>query len=108
MEIEPLVKEILSTIPKSRGNDRLLMATIWQRQGLKLTPTQWEHFLTKCSSSETIRRERQNLQHKGQFLADETTRTKRKQKAQEMHDRFVKSSSVVMHFDNVKGVVTFS
>lgn len=85
---EPLVKQILTKYPKTKGDDKLLMLKIWHKQGLILTQPQINFFYYKCFSPETIRRERQRIQHEGQLLPEGKILKARKEKEKKMHDRF--------------------
>ena len=100
--IEPLVKTYLRDYSETRKSDRELMIRIWEQEGLKLDLYQKNCFLTKCSSPETIRRTRQKIQHDGFYLPDEKTQKLRKQKAQEMHDKFAQKTFRV--FDPIKEI----
>lgn len=63
---ERLVIDVLSKSEDSRGNDLLLIFTVWERQGLKLTDDQKSH-IQKCYNPETITRSRRKIQQVGLF-----------------------------------------
>ena len=86
--IEPLVKEVLSEFPVTRGSDWELIFKVWYNQGVFIPVELRQKIMSKCSSFETIRRTRQKIQHDGLYLPDEKTQKMRKQKAKEMHDKF--------------------
>ena len=72
------VGSVLEASREARDSDKLLIMTIWQDQGLKLTPTQEQVFMEDCASPESIRRVRQKYQEQGMYVG-----TKRREKMNE-------------------------
>jgi hypothetical protein len=62
------VETVLDEHPETRGDNRFLLFRVWERQGLQLTPEQWE-MVSRLRQPETIRRTRAKLQNEdGRFL----------------------------------------
>lgn len=68
-QISSVVQNLLRDNAKMRNNDRLLILTVWENYGFKLTDEQRQKFWD-LPSAETIRRIRQKLQEKGDYPAD--------------------------------------
>lgn len=63
---EDLIKSVLRDNIEARGNDIELIVSVWEKQGLKLTPEQ-RHYMKKCLSTETITRVRRKIQEYGLY-----------------------------------------
>lgn len=75
-KVAPVVEEVLKIRQKARNSDRDLIACVWYKYGLRLTPEQYDK-LMEIPSAETIRRIRQKLQEQGKYLADKDIRKAR-------------------------------
>ncbi len=64
---ESMVKAVMRDFPETRGDDRKLMLKVWEIQGLRLTPEQQQMFM-KVFPAETIRRSRQKLHERGNYM----------------------------------------
>ena len=98
--IELIVKDVLTSMPETRGDDKELILQIWKSQGLVLTIEQISK-IKRCSSPETIRRIRQKIQHDGLLRPPEKVWKARKEK--EMHDKFAKPRKT-FQFDPIREV----
>lgn len=77
MSLEQREIRLLSQNEIYRSKDRELILAIWEQEGLVLTEEQKRKFL-KVSSPESIRRTRQKIQERGQYLPDANTQKRRK------------------------------
>lgn len=77
------VETLLRNNERMRSDDKLLILTIWELEGLTLTPEQRQKFWD-LPSPETIRRVRQKLQENGAYPANEPVRKQRKWKSMVM------------------------
>ena len=75
-QAEPLVREILSASEKARNYDMELQRLALEKQGFILTPEQAKIW-SRLFNFETIRRTRQDLQHRGLYKASKQTKLKR-------------------------------
>lgn len=57
--LKDLVKAVSKVNNMARVDTRYLCLGVWERQGLKLTPTQVETFLHKCSPPSSVMRAHQ-------------------------------------------------
>ena len=76
VRIKDRVENILKVSRAARNSDKDLLVIYMQKSGMELTPKQIEIF-KRMPSMETIRRVRQSLQEKGQYLASEEVETAR-------------------------------
>jgi len=83
---EKQVLTALSLYPKTRNDDFELIFSIWEDNGVILTPEQ-KQGIRNCPPPETIRRTRQKIQEQGMYQADDKTRNRRKKLAQQ-HTEF--------------------
>jgi hypothetical protein len=56
------IEQVLAADPETRADNRVLLFRVWERQGLRLTPEQWET-VRRLGQPETIRRVRAKLQN---------------------------------------------
>lgn len=82
MTVTDRIRNILSYSVNARNSDTELWLIYAQKSGMNLSQEQIRIFRDKMPSFETIRRVRQKLQEKGEFLASENVRKQRKAKAQ--------------------------
>ena len=75
-QAEPLVREILSASEKARNYDMELQRLALEKQGFILTPEQAK-ICPRLFNFETVRRTRQDLQHRGLYKANKQTKLKR-------------------------------
>ena len=83
MKASLLVEKVLQNVPKARDSDRRLLIEVYQGLGLGLTSEQIYKFLD-MPLPETIRRERQKFQEKGQYLGSPEVMRKRRIKSYEV------------------------
>lgn len=92
MRINLLVEKVLrENIPVKfegrdvhpRNSDKALIVRVWAEQDLHLNYHQLQKFFS-VASPETMRRIRQKIQEKGQYLADDRVKTERRFKSYRM------------------------
>lgn len=62
-----LTEQVLALDPATRSNDRKLLIAVWRLEGLFLSPEQEKVLLERCSSAESITRNRRELQSVGLY-----------------------------------------
>lgn len=80
MLLNQRVKQLLEAKPALRNSDIKLILAVWISEGLQLTKEQIDYIINDCSPPESIRRNRQKLQEKGEVQADESVKQERKKK----------------------------
>lgn len=83
MKIQEQVQNILKVSRKARNSDKILLLIYMKKAGMELTPKQENKFL-ELPSFETIRRTRQMIQERGDYLPDEKVTEERFKKYQEV------------------------
>lgn len=85
-----------------RSNDRLLILSVWEDEGLHLTTDQ-QHKFMQVSSPETIRRTRQKIQQDGLFKASTEVQAYRKELEHETKAEIVTDKQVTQQLNMFKG-----
>lgn len=77
--VENCVRYILAHFPEARRNDKFLILTYWELvDKIPIPPNLKKLILKKATNPETIRRVRQKIQSKNEYLPDQETLEKRR------------------------------
>lgn len=84
-EVREKVLTLLEDIPQTRDDDKLLMATYWNRfDGINFNEAFLPNFVNQATSPESISRARRDIQAKGLFPPiTQEARTRRRVRAEE-------------------------
>lgn len=85
-KLQNKVERLLKLGQAYRDSDRLLLISIWEDEGLALTPSQREVFLNRCTTAESITRARRKL--KASYPASDKVNEERYRKFQQYRDDY--------------------
>ena len=96
MNLHKKVDQLLANKPVLRDSDKKLLLSVWHLEGLHLTDQQRDIFLERCSTAESITRERRKLKVK--YPASKEITEERFQKMKQYQDQYREEDDIKAYY----------
>ena len=95
MKLIDRIQLLCQAKPYCADDDKLLILSMWEEQGLRLDDNQKAVFLNDCSTPESITRARRELAEKGVIDVSSTAQKRRQMLAKQYRDKYARQKLLV-------------